>query len=81
MLAATEACGIGNGGDLAEVDKRLTSGCASGEYPNSTLGESHEIASQWITPMVVQGTLSLTGWQLNQYPPGQPTLTPLRRGG
>ena len=61
MLAATEACGIGNGGDLAEVDKRLTSGCASGEYPNSTLGESPMTVSHWITPTVALRKLYPTG--------------------
>ena len=50
MLAATEACGIGDGGDLAEVDKKGNKRVASGEYPNRTLGESSMTVSHWTTP-------------------------------
>ena len=43
----------------------------AGNTFNGTPGESHETVFPWITPTVVLGRLSLSGWQLNQDHSGQ----------
>ena len=68
MLAATEARGIGNGGDLAEVDKKVNQRVCQRGIPQRNTWRLPSDCVLWTTPTVALAKLYPTGRAASQGP-------------